>query len=107
VANSSKPKRVIAGRLSASGAAAARYGTVTLSVVREILKPRGGNMDFRHFRVYVDDVEVKGFDADTAFPVLAIRDGQGGATELLVPNIKKKLTWVQMKHTTFMGLSRV
>jgi hypothetical protein len=65
-------------------------------------------MDFRHFRVYVDDVEEKGFDAETAFPVLAIRDGQGaGATEFLVPNTRKKLTWVPMKHTTYAGLSRV
>jgi hypothetical protein len=50
----------------------------------------------------------KGFDADTAFPILAITDGQGaGATEFLVPNTKKKLTWVQMKHTAYAGLSRV
>ena len=65
------------------------------------------DMDFRHFRVYVDEVEEKGFDANTAFPVLAIRDGEGGATEFLVPNVKKKLTWVKMKNTTFMGLSKV
>jgi hypothetical protein len=65
------------------------------------------DVDFRHFRVYVDEMEGKGFDTNTAFPVLAIRDGQGGATELLVPNIKKKLTWVKMKNTTFMGLSKV
>jgi hypothetical protein len=65
------------------------------------------NMDFRHFRVYIDEAEEKGFDADTAFPVLAIRDGQAGATEFLVPNTKKKLTWVQMKHATYAGLSRV
>jgi hypothetical protein len=65
-------------------------------------------MDFRRFRVYVDEVEEgKGFDTDEAFPVLAIRDGQGGVTELLVPDIKKKLTWVKMKNTKFMGLSRV
>ena len=63
-------------------------------------------MDFRQFRVYVDEVEEKGFDADMAYPVLAIRD-QGGATEFLLPNTKKKLIWVQMKHTTFMGLSKV
>jgi hypothetical protein len=63
-------------------------------------------MDFRQFRVYVDEAEEKGFDADTVFPVLAMREGQSG-TELLVPNIKKRLTWVQMKHTTFMGLSKV
>jgi hypothetical protein len=63
-------------------------------------------MDFRHFRVYVDEVAAgKGFDTDQAFPVLAIRDGQEG-TELLVPDIKKKLTWVKMKNTTFMGLSK-
>jgi hypothetical protein len=62
-------------------------------------------MDFRHFRVYVDEVEGKGFEADTAFPVLAMRDVEG-ATEFLVPNIKKKLTWVKMKNTAFMGLSR-
>jgi hypothetical protein len=65
-------------------------------------------MDFRRFRVYVDEVEEgKGFDTEEAFPVLAIRDGQGGVTELLVPDIKKKLTWVKMKNTKFMGLSRV
>ena len=63
-------------------------------------------MDFRRFRVYVDEAAGKGFDTDQAFPVLAMRDGQGGATELLVPDTKKKLIWVQMKHTTFMGLSR-
>lgn len=63
-------------------------------------------MDFRRFRVYVDEVAEKGFKAEEAFPVLAMRDVEGG-TELLVPNIKKKLTWVKMKNTTFMGLSRV
>ena len=63
-------------------------------------------MDFRRFRIYVDEVEGKGFDADEAFPVLAMRDVDGG-TEFLVPNTKKKLTWVKMKNTTFMGLSRV
>jgi hypothetical protein len=63
-------------------------------------------MYFRKFRVYVDGVEEKGFDADTAYPVLAVKDGQTG-TEFLVPNSKKRLIWVQMKHTTFMGLSRV
>jgi hypothetical protein len=64
-------------------------------------------MDFRHFRVYVDEeAEGKGFGTDEAFPVLAMKDGQEG-TELLVPNIKKKLTWVKMKNTKFMGLSRV
>jgi hypothetical protein len=63
-------------------------------------------MDFRRFRVYVDEAEGKGFEADTAFPVLAMREGKAG-TEFLVPDIKKKLIWVQMKHTTFMGLSRV
>ena len=63
-------------------------------------------MDFRRFRVYVDEAaEGKGFDTDVAFPVLAIRDGQEG-TELLVPNIKRKLIWVKMKNTTFMGLSK-
>jgi len=63
-------------------------------------------MYFRRFRVYVDGVaEGKGFDADQAFPVLAMRDGQEG-TEVLVPDIKKKLTWVKMKNTSFMGLSR-
>jgi len=63
-------------------------------------------MDFRRFRVYVDEAaEGKGFDTEGAFPVLAIKDGQEG-TELLVPNIKKKLIWVKMKNTTFMGLSR-
>jgi hypothetical protein len=65
-------------------------------------------MDFRRFRVYVDEVEEgKGFDKDEAFPVLAMREGQGGVTELLVPDMKKKLTWVKMKNTKFMGLSRV
>ena len=64
-------------------------------------------MDFRYFRVYVDEVEEKGFDSNTALPVLAMRDGQGGATEILVPNLKKKLIWVKMKNTTFMGLSKV
>ena len=64
-------------------------------------------MDFRRFRVYVDEVaEGKGFDTDEAFPVLAVKDGQEG-TELLVPDIKKKLTWVKMKNTKFMGLSRL
>ena len=63
-------------------------------------------MDFRQFRVYVDEAEEKGFDADTAYPVLAMKEGQGAATELLVPNAKKRLIWVQMKHTTFMGLSK-
>jgi hypothetical protein len=64
-------------------------------------------MDFRRFRVYVDEAaEGKGFDTDETFPVLAVKDGQGG-TELLVPDIKKKLTWVKMKNTKFMGLSRV
>ena len=64
-------------------------------------------MDFRRFRVYVDEVEEgKGFNSDAAFPVLAMREGKAG-TELLVPDTKKKLTWVQMKNTTFMGLSRV
>ena len=63
-------------------------------------------MDFRHFRVYVDEAaEGKGFDTDEAFPVLAIRDGKEG-TEFLIPDIKKKLTWVQMKHTTYAGLTR-
>ena len=41
----------------------------------------------------MDEAEGKGFDADEAFPVLTMRDMDGG-TELLVPNIKKKLTWV-------------
>lgn len=64
-------------------------------------------MDFRRFRVYVDEVaEGKGFATDEAFPVLAVKDGQEG-TELLIPDIKKKLTWVKMKNTKFMGLSRV
>ncbi len=64
-------------------------------------------MDFRHFRVYVNEAaEGKGFETDEAFPVLAIRD-EGGSTEFLVPDIKKKLTWVNMKNTKFMGLSRV
>lgn len=63
-------------------------------------------MDFRRFRVYVDEVEGKGFGADEASPVLAMRDVKGD-TELLVPDIKKKLTWVKMKNTRFMGLSRV
>jgi hypothetical protein len=63
------------------------------------------DMDFRRFRVYVEEVEGKGFDADEAFPVLAMRDVAGG-TELLLPSTKKKLTWVKMKNTTFMGLSR-
>jgi hypothetical protein len=62
-------------------------------------------MDFRRFRVYVEEVEGKGFDADEAFPVLAMRDAAGG-TELLLPSTKKKLTWVKMKNTTFMGLSK-
>ena len=63
-------------------------------------------MDFRRFRVYVDEAEGKGFETDTAFPVLAMREGKAG-TEVLVPDIKKKLTWVQMKNTKFMGLSGV
>ncbi len=64
-------------------------------------------MDFRRFRVYVsEEAEGKGFETDEAFPVLAIRDGKEG-TEFLVPDIKKKLTWVKMKNTKFMGLSRV
>ena len=64
-------------------------------------------MDYRRFRVYVDEkAEGKGFETEEAFPVLAMRDGQEG-TELLVPDIKKKLTWVKMKNTKFMGLSRV
>jgi hypothetical protein len=64
-------------------------------------------MDFRHFRVYVDEAaEGKGFEADQAFPVLAMKDGEQG-TELLVPDTKKKLTWVKMKNTKFMGLSKV
>jgi hypothetical protein len=63
-------------------------------------------MDFRRFRVYVNEVEEgKGFNSDEAFPVLAMREGKAG-TELLIPDIKKKLTWVQMKNTTFMGLSK-
>jgi hypothetical protein len=66
-----------------------------------------GRMDFRRFRVYVDEVaEGKGFDTDEAFPVLAMKDGKEG-TELLVPDIKKKLTWVKIKNTKFMGLSKV
>ena len=65
-------------------------------------------MYYRHFRVFVDEAEEgKGFDKDEAFPVLAMRDGQGGVTELLVPDMKKKLTWVKMENTKFMGLSRV
>jgi hypothetical protein len=64
------------------------------------------DMDFRRFRVYVDETEGKGFDTGEAFPVLAVRDGDGG-TEFLVPNNKKKLIWVKMKNTTYMGLSRV
>jgi hypothetical protein len=63
-------------------------------------------MDFRHFRVYVNEAEGKGFDADEAFPVLAMRDVEGG-TELLLASTKRKLTWVKMKNTTFMGLSRM
>jgi hypothetical protein len=35
-----------------------------------------------------------------------VKDGEQG-TELLVPDTKKKLTWVKMKNTKFMGLSRV
>jgi hypothetical protein len=67
----------------------------------------GANMDFRRFRVYVDEAaEGKGFDKDEAFPVLAMKDGPEG-TELLLPDIKKRLTWVKMKNTKFMGLSRV
>ena len=62
-------------------------------------------MDFRRFRVYVEEVEGKGFAADEAFPVLAMRDVDGG-TELLLPSTKRKLTWVKMKNTTFMGLSK-
>jgi hypothetical protein len=62
-------------------------------------------MDFRRFRVFVDEAEGKGFDANEACPVLAMRDVNGG-TELLVPDIKKKLAWVKMKNTKFMGLSR-
>lgn len=57
--------------------------------------------------MYIDEAEEKGFDSNTAFPVLAMRDGQGGDTEFLVPNIKKRLVWVKMKNTTFMGLSKV
>jgi len=65
-------------------------------------------MDFRRFRVCMDEGEEgKGLDADEAFPVLAMRDGQGGVTELLVPDMKKKLNWVNMKSTKFMGLSRM
>jgi hypothetical protein len=64
------------------------------------------NMDFRRFRVYVDEVEGKGFITDEAFPVLAVKDGPEG-TEFLVPDIKKKLNWVKMKNTKFMGLSKV
>ena len=63
-------------------------------------------MDFRRFRVYVDEEAGKGFKSDEAFPVLAMREGKAG-TELLVPDVKKKLTWVQMKNATFMGLSRL
>jgi len=63
-------------------------------------------MDFRRFRVFVDEAEGKGFDAGEAFPVLAMRDVDGG-TEFLVPDAKKKLTWVRMKNTKFMGLSGV
>ena len=63
-------------------------------------------MDFRRFRVFVDEAEGKGFNPDEAFPVLAMRDVDGG-TEFLVPDLKKKLTWVKMKSTKFMGLSRV
>ena len=63
-------------------------------------------MDFRLFRVYVNEVEEgKGFNSDEAFPVLAMREGKTG-TELLIPDIKKKLAWVQMKNATFMGLSK-
>jgi hypothetical protein len=62
-------------------------------------------MDFRRFRVYVDEAEGKGFEADEAYPVLAMRDTDG-STELLVPNTKKKLIWVKMKNAAFMGLSR-
>lgn len=64
-------------------------------------------MDFRRFRVFVDEAaEGKGFEADEAYPVLAMKEGEHG-TELLVPDTKKKLKWVQMKSTTFMGLSGV
>jgi hypothetical protein len=64
-------------------------------------------MDFRPFRVYVDEaMEGKGFDTDEAFPVLAIRDGKDG-TEFLVPDMKKRLTWLKMKSTRFMGLGKV
>jgi hypothetical protein len=70
-------------------------------------RPEEERMDFRRFRVYVDEVaEGKGFDTDEAFPVLAMKDGKEG-TELLVPDIKKKLTWVKIKNTKFMGLSKV
>ena len=63
-------------------------------------------MDFRRFRVYVDEAaEGKRFDGEEAYPVLAMKEGEQG-TELLVPDIKKKLTWVQMKNATFMGLSK-
>ena len=64
-------------------------------------------MDFRRFRVFVDEAaEGKGFETDEAYPVLAMKDGEQG-TELLVPDSKKKLKWVKMKNTTFMGLSGV
>lgn len=64
-------------------------------------------MDFRRFRVFVDEAaEGKGFEADEAYPVLAMKEGEQG-TELLVPDAKKKLKWIQMKNTTFMGLSGV
>jgi hypothetical protein len=63
-------------------------------------------MDFRKFRVYVDEEAAgKGFVSGEAFPVLAIRDGKEG-TELLLPDTRKKLTWVKMKNTTFMGLAK-
>jgi hypothetical protein len=64
-------------------------------------------MDFRRFRVFIDEAaEGKGFEADEAYPVLAMKDGEQG-TELLVPDARKKLKWVKMKNTTFMGLSGV
>jgi hypothetical protein len=38
-------------------------------------------MDFRRFRVFVDEAEEgKGFHADEGFPVFAIRDGMVSST---------------------------
>jgi hypothetical protein len=50
-------------------------------------------MDFRPFKVYVED------DIDRGYPVLAIRETSEG-TELLLPNKSSKLKWVKMRDVT-------